>query len=118
MPTDDFRQATLELFQNNQVHVLEWSFDFAWTGNAVIEPWCQEIIDRFSVANTLVGHGVNLSPLSARLSERQADWLARAREEFSNRNYLHATEHFGFSEAGPIAPGAPLAVPMNSESFA
>ncbi len=116
MPTDDFRQATEELFQKNQVQAIEWSFDFTWTGVAV-EPWCQDIIDRYSASNALTGHGVNLSPLSARFSQRQKDWLEHARKEFSSRNYVHASEHFGFSEAGPIKHGAPLSVPMNKETL-
>jgi uncharacterized protein (UPF0276 family) len=116
MPTDDFHQASAELINNNQVQTIEWSFDFAWSGG-IIEPWCQDIIDRFSREKTLIGHGVYLSPLSARFSERQREWLARAGEEFKIRKYVHATEHFGFSEAGPIVHGAPITPPMNSESL-
>lgn len=116
MPSDDFHQATAELFERNQVQAIEWSFDFAW-GGLEIESWCRDIIDRFSRADALIGHGVNLSPLSARFSKRQAEWLDLTREEFQNRKYVHATEHFGFSEAGPVAHGAPLSVPMNSESL-
>jgi uncharacterized protein len=116
MPTDDFRQASAELLEGNKVQAIEWSFDFSWNG-AIVEPWCQDIIDRFSKANALIGHGVYLSPLSARFSKRQEDWLTKARAEFEGRKYVYATEHFGFSEAGPIERGAPLAVPMNSESL-
>lgn len=116
MPTEDFRQATEDLFEKDQVECIEWSFDFALNG--VVPPeWCQTILDRFSDAGTLTGHGVNLSPLSAQFSQRQKKWLAYAREEFARRKYVHASEHFGFSEAGPIAHGAPLAVPMDSESL-
>lgn len=116
MPTEDFEQATVSLFQDNQVHAIEWSFDFAWNG-AVISEWCEGILDEFSDKGALTGHGVNLSPLSARFSKRQEAWLEFAKEEFRSRKYVHASEHFGFSEAGPIAHGAPLAVPMNSESL-
>jgi hypothetical protein len=116
MPMEDFHEATLELLQRKRVQAIEWSFDFSWSGVSV-EPWCQEIIECFSRSNALTGHGVTLSPLSARFSKRQAEWLTRAREEFKSRTYVHATEHFGFSEAGPIAHGPPLAVPMNSESL-
>ncbi len=116
MPTDDFNQASAQLFENNLVQAIEWSFDFSWNG-AIVEPWCLNLIDRFSERNALTGHGVNLSPLSARLSTRQDEWLANTRAEFKNRKYVHATEHFGFSEAGPIVQGAPLAVPMNPESL-
>jgi uncharacterized protein (UPF0276 family) len=116
MPSEDFRQATVELFERNLVQSVEWSFDFTWNG-VTVEPWCQDIIDRFSSENLLTGHGVNLSLLSARFSKRQEEWLSHARREFKTRKYVHASEHFGFSEAGPIAFGAPLAVPMNTESL-
>ena len=116
MPTEDFRQATDELFQRNKVETLEWSFDFGFSG-AVAEPWCNDLLDKFSAADSLTGHGVELSPLSATLSRRQRDWLAQASEEFQNRRYRHASEHFGFSEAGPIEKGAPLSVPMNEQSL-
>ncbi len=116
MPSDDFRHASQIMFERNQVQVVEWSFDFSWIAGD-IPPWCVDIVDKFSRSNALIGHGVNLSPLSARFSPRQEEWLAKAREEFKARNYIHASEHFGFSEAGPIAHGAPLAVPMTKESL-
>lgn len=116
MPTEDFEQATVPLFKNGQVEAIEWSFDFSWNGAQVGE-WCNKILDEFSQKGALTGHGVNLSPLSARFSQRQQKWLDNAKEEFKARKYIHASEHFGFSEAGPIAQGAPLAVPMNAESL-
>lgn len=116
MPSDDFREASAELFEQNRVEVVEWSFDFSWSG-VEIAPWCSNIIDRYSDTNRLIGHGVSLSPLSATVSARQEDWLVNARNEFSKRNYVHASEHFGFSEAGPVLRGAPLAVPMTAESL-
>ena len=116
MSTPDFHKASAELFESGKVEVVEWSFDNAFNG-AFIEPWCQDIVDRYSDANALLGHGVTLSPLSVRFSQRQRDWLAGAAEEFRSHNYIHASEHFGFSEAGPVAHGAPLAVPMNSSTL-
>jgi len=116
MPTEDFRLATYELFDDKRVDALEWSFDLPAAG-AVIDQWCSELLDTFGSTKSLIGHGVNLSPLSARFSPRQEEWLAHAREEFLSRNYIHASEHFGFSDAGPIAHGAPLAVPMNTASL-
>lgn len=116
MPSPDFREATQALFDAGKVQAVEWSFDFALTG-AKLDPWREEWINKFSDANALIGHGVTLSPLSAHFSKRQEEWLANARNEFKSRKYVHASEHFGFSEAGPIAHGAPIAVPMNSESL-
>ena len=88
MPTEDFEQATVSLFQNNQVHAIEWSFDFAWN-SAVVSEWCEGILDEFSDKGALTGHGVNLSPLSARFSKRQEQWLEFAKEEFRSRKYVH-----------------------------
>lgn len=116
MPTEDFRLATTELFHDNSIEVVEWSFDTVWIGKDV-EPWCQEIIDQFSNADSLLGHGVNLSSLSAKFTDRQKDWLTRVHEEFKIRNYVHVSEHFGFSEAGPFAHGAPMGVPLNKQSL-
>lgn len=116
MAAEDFHQATAQLFECNQVEVLEWSFDYPWNG-VIVDSRSQDIIDRFSASNALIGHGVTLSPLSARFTERQQNWLASAKEEFKNRNYIHASEHFGFADAGPIEKGAPLSVPMNAQSL-
>lgn len=116
MPTEDFQQATSALFADNKVEALEWSFDKTLVGFK-ITPWLGSLLDKFSDANALTGHGVNLSMLSGRLSPRQEEWLAFASEEFRNRKYVHASEHFGFSEAGPIAYGAPLSVPMDAHTL-
>ncbi|MBP9092271.1 DUF692 family protein [bacterium] len=116
MPTEDFRQATDELFQSGKVEALEWSFDFSFNG-VIAEQSCNVLLDNFSSAGALTGHGVELSPLSAKFSKRQSEWLAHAREEFQARKYTHASEHFGFAEAGVIERGAPLAVPMNEQSL-
>jgi uncharacterized protein len=116
MPTEDFQQATQSLFQENRVEVLEWSFDFGLNDKSETN-WHENLLNKFSNDYALLGHGVSLSPLSASFSKRQETWLENAKEEFTRRNYVQATEHFGFSEAGPIAHGAPLPVPMNAESL-
>lgn len=117
MPTGDFQSATQELFDTEQVEVLEWSFDMPFKG-VIVNSWCTELLDRYSENQSLFGHGVNLSLLSARFSERQERWLASTREEFGRRKYIHASEHFGFFEAGPVEIGAPLAVPLTTASLA
>jgi uncharacterized protein (UPF0276 family) len=116
MPTEDFRMATEQLFAQDKVDALEFNFDQPLNG-IVLAPWCQELLDKFSSASALIGHGVNLSLLSAQFTKRQQDWLTYTREEFKTRRYVHASEHFGFSEAGPIAQAAPLAVPMDAQSL-
>ncbi|MBK7839075.1 MAG: DUF692 family protein [Candidatus Obscuribacter sp.] len=108
--------ATEQLFAQDKVDALEFNFDQPLNG-IVLAPWCQELLDKFSSASALIGHGVNLSLLSAQFTKRQQDWLTYTREEFKTRRYVHASEHFGFSEAGPIAQAAPLAVPMDAQSL-
>ena len=51
MPTEDFREATTELFTNDKVEVLEWSFDFGWNG-AVLDPG----VSKFSTASAIQIH--------------------------------------------------------------
>lgn len=116
MPTKDFQLAAEPLFKAGKVEAIEWSFDMPLNG-AVVEQWLDTRLDNFSAKGSLIGHGVNLSPLSARFSKRQEKWLEFAKGEFRSRKYVHASEHFGFSQAGPVTQGAPLAVPMNGESL-
>ncbi|MBL0184945.1 MAG: DUF692 family protein [Candidatus Obscuribacter sp.] len=108
--------ATEQLFAQDKVDALEFNFDQPLNG-VVVAPWCQDLLNKFSSASALIGHGVNLSLLSAQFTKRQQEWLEYTREEFNSRRYVHASEHFGFSEAGPIAQAAPLAVPMDAQSL-
>jgi hypothetical protein len=81
MPTEDFRMATEQLFAQDKVDALEFNFDQPLNG-VVLAPWCQDLLDKFSSASALIGHGVNLSLLSAQFTKRQQDWLEYTREEF------------------------------------
>jgi hypothetical protein len=52
MPTDDFQLAAIELFQDDKVDALEWSFDFS-LGEDDVDLWCRDLLDEFSKANAL-----------------------------------------------------------------
>lgn len=111
---DAFRAAAYPLFQEGLVDALEWTIDTAWGLSARPLPrWVGAILDAYSEAGALYGHGVMLSTLSARWTGRQERWLARLAAECRRRRYMHVSEHFGFMTAGPvIRRGTPLPVPF------
>ena len=77
MPTDDFRQAATELILNDQVDVLECTFDAHWhltEENKISDyqypDWYQSLIQVYSDENTLLVHGMRLSAISTTTSAR------------------------------------------------
>ncbi|WP_251040462.1 hypothetical protein [Chryseobacterium sp. ISL-6] len=96
MAEADFVSAILPLFENNQIEILEWSFD---TFYDVEEPeWLKGLLDFYSQNNRLIGHGVYYSLFDAKWTERQEEWLNNLKTETEKRHYNHITEHFGFYE--------------------
>ena len=110
MPSSDFYTATKELFEQEIIEVLEWSFDMGW-GPEPLPDWVQARLMEFSSSNRLLGHGVGFSALTAKDSDIQDDWLRQFRHECEVRNYLHISEHYGFSRATGFDDTSPLPVP-------
>lgn len=110
MPTDDFLRATLPLFERDEVGVVEWSFDTAWT-DADLPPWMPPLLDDYAEGGMLLEHGTTYSPLSAAFTERQREWLERTKAAFARRSYQSVSEHFGFMTAGDFEFCAPMPVP-------
>lgn len=115
MLTPEWIDATLPLFAAGEVDALEWSFDTGWA--RPLPEWAARLLDTYAGVDALYGHGVHLSPLSARWTPRQAAWIERARIEASERRYVHVSEHFGWSTAGPFARGAPMPLPRSEASL-
>lgn len=121
MPAEDFRRAALPLFMNEDVEVLEWSFDANWSlhdsePDKPFPAWFVGLIDTFSQENLLLGHGFRFSTLSAEMTSFQKIWLEKLEAECQNRNYLHISEHFGFFQADGYFDGAPLPVPYTPQA--
>lgn len=112
----DFAAAVAPLLEEDRVDALEWSFDMGWANE--LPAWATLLLDHYSVADTLYGHGVSFSPLSARWEARQDRWIARFAEECGRRRYRHVSEHFGFMTAGRFDHGAPLPVPFTEGALA
>jgi len=115
MPEQAFLEATLPLFDTGEVEALEWSFDMGWKDENA--DWLEGILNEYSKAGRLTGHGVHFSLLSAKWTPRHQGWIEKLDRELSQRDYLHITEHFGFMTAGDFHHGAPLPVPMTPETL-
>ena len=116
MLEDDFLRATHPLFQAGEVDALEWSFDVGWP-RAVMPEWASELLQAYSDAERLVGHGVSYSPLSAGVDSLQERWLVQLGAELRGRRYRHLSEHFGFSTSRNFHQSAPLPVPLTDATL-
>ena len=111
MLEDDFLRAAYPLFEAGEVDVLEWSFDVGWPPT-VVPSWADDLLQFYSDAGQLLGHGVSYSPLSAGNEEFQQAWLESLAQELARRNYRHISEHFGFSSTRNFHQSAPLPLPL------
>ncbi|MBP9092304.1 DUF692 family protein [bacterium] len=116
MLQEDFLAATLPLFSNDEVEILEWSPDIGWAAPTMPE-WANELLDFYSSANSLYGHGVNYSPMSAEWTAVDSEWIENLKRELEARKFVHFSEHFGFSRIGHLQQGAPLPVPFTTEAI-
>lgn len=116
MPENDFLKACLPLFQNEQIHVIEWSFDTIINKNAEPE-WLTGLLNTFSKENKLLGHGVYYSLFDANWSKKQENWLEKLKKETVKRKYNHISEHFGFISSDDYHAGFPLPVSLNNTTL-
>lgn len=114
MPEPEFLRATLPLFQNEQVEVLEWSFDTVLNQDAVPE-WLNGLLEEYSKAGRLIGHTVYYSLFDAKWNDRQDKWATMVKAELNRIKYQHLTEHFGFMSAKDAHSGFPIPMPLNDE---
>jgi uncharacterized protein (UPF0276 family) len=112
MPEPEFAAATLPLFADGLVDVVEWSFDMGW-GPAPIPEWLDAVLAEYSDAGRLDGHGVSYSLLSRH--PRQEAWLAHLDRELRRRSYRRVSEHVGFMAAGPYRRSTPLPMPHHPD---
>ena len=116
MPEIDFLKASLPLFQNEQIDVVEWSFDTIIKENSEPE-WLSGVLNEFGNENKLIGHGVYYSLFDAKWSNRQELWLEKIKKEISIRKYNHISEHFGFMSSPDYHAGFPLPVALNDTTL-
>jgi uncharacterized protein len=110
-------QAALPLFEGEEVEGLEWSFDTLFQ-HAELPEWFQELLQTYSEAGRLVGHGVFFSLFSGKWLPEQAAWLQELRDLTQRFRFDHISEHFGFLTGSDFHKGAPLSVPYNVQALA
>lgn len=108
---DELRRAALPLFEAGAIEAIEWTFDHGWT---VPPPeWVTALLDAYAAEDRIYGHGLRLSPNTARFDDASTAWLARLASDTRTRRYRHVTEHWGFSRTRHLARGAPLPLPSS-----
>lgn len=117
MPEAEFIATALPLFEAGEIDVLEWSFDTI-ADNKYEPAWLPILLQEYSGRGRLLAHGVRYSLLSGDFSERQNTWLKQTEAELKRYPYRHITEHFGFMTSEHFHKGAPLPVPLNSQTLA
>lgn len=115
-PSEDFRIASLPLFESGEVDAIEWNVDLGWSSRG-IAPWVQALLDAYSEAGRLHGHGVEFSLFSTPLSSRQETWLAHFAREMKTRKYVRISEHFGFMTAGEFVNGTVMPHPRSDAAL-
>ncbi len=114
---DNILRASLPLLASDKVQAIEWAFDSLYQQEEIPD-WFTELIQTFSDANRLVGHGVFFSLFSGRWSADQISWLNHLTVLASRFHFDHITEHFGFMTGQDFHQGAPLSVPLTATTLA
>lgn len=112
----DLLQAAIPLFEANKVDVVEWSFDTLYKCD-VIPDWFTNLLQEYSKANRLVGHGVYFSMFTGKWLEDQALWLKTLAQYSKTFQFDHISEHFGFLTGKDFHSGAPLPVPLTDATL-
>lgn len=108
--------ATLPLFEAEKIEAIEWSFDALFKAND-IPGWFYELLQTFSDAKKLIGHGVYFSLFSGKWLKEQQDWLDNLKNVSSRVQFDHITEHFGFMTGENFHTGAPLGIPFTATTL-
>ncbi|WP_430909255.1 multinuclear nonheme iron-dependent oxidase [Maribacter sp. 2-571] len=108
-----FVQATLPLFQNADIDVIEWSFD-TLTDAAHTPLWLDQMLEEYGAADRLLGHEVFFSLLDGRWSPEHDQWITALKKEGNTHRYQQLTAHFGYMTHGDFHRGCPLPVPLTT----
>jgi len=109
--------TSLPLFEAEKVDAIEWSFDTLFKIKD-IPGWFNELLQTFSHAGKLTGHGVYFSLFSGRWSKEQRAWLTQLKNLSVTFKFDHITEHFGFMTGENFHTGAPLSIPFTPQTLA
>ena len=109
-------KAALPLFEKGEVEAIEWSFDALFRFQD-IPNWFTDLIMAFATEQRLIGHGVFFSIFSGKWKAEQEQWLAHLSEVARQFSFQHITEHFGFMTGENFHAGAPMSIPINTQTL-
>jgi uncharacterized protein (UPF0276 family) len=112
----DMLNACFPLFEEERVQAIEWSFDALFNRGA-LPPWFEGLLQAYSNAKRLTGHGVFFSLFSGKWLPEQAQWLETLRATTRRFPLEQVTEHFGFMTGKDFHEGAPLAIPYSASTL-
>ncbi|OQP66508.1 hypothetical protein A3860_13565 [Niastella vici] len=112
----DMLNACYPLFLEEKVQAIEWSFD-ALFDHGALPQWFGELLQAYSQAKRLTGHGVFFSLFSGKWLPEQVQWLASLRDTIQRFPLEQVTEHFGFMTGKDFHEGAPLAIPYTATTL-
>jgi uncharacterized protein (UPF0276 family) len=112
----DMLNACYPLFAEERVQAIEWSFDALYHQGA-LPLWFEELLQAYSSAKRLTGHGVFFSLFSGKWLPGQAQWLETLRATTKRFPLEQVTEHFGFMTGKDFHEGAPLAIPYSTATL-
>ncbi|TNE92764.1 MAG: DUF692 family protein [Deltaproteobacteria bacterium] len=108
MPADDLRLGLLPALAEGWVDALEWTVDF---GFQPVPEWATGLLDAYSSAGRLVGHGVELSLHTLGQAPDEQDWWRQFDACIDHWPLRWLTVHYGWMSAGDWRKGAPLPPP-------
>ncbi|HYG37883.1 MAG TPA: DUF692 family protein [Cytophagales bacterium] len=112
----DILLASLPLLSESRVEAMEWSVDALYK-HKKIPDWFLALLQEFSRANRLIGHGIFYSIFSGRWTSSQRKWLNNLEKLSSEFHFNHISEHFGFMTGEDFHSGAPLDVPYTEATL-
>jgi uncharacterized protein (UPF0276 family) len=114
IPDKVLLEAAYPLFEEGAVDAIEWAIDMP-RGLEPSDMASTALVDEFSEAGALYGHGVRYSLCSSEKSEHHDSWCEQLAHEVKARSYRHLTEHFGLMVGGNFHFGAPMPLPLSDE---
>jgi uncharacterized protein (UPF0276 family) len=112
----DMITACYPLFEEERVQAIEWSFD-ALFDHREVPLWFEELLQAYSRAQRLTGHGVFFSLFSGKWLPEQEQWLQALRATVRRFPLDQVTEHFGFMTGRDFHEGAPLSIPYSATTL-
>src|SRR5687768_1879456 len=88
-PTEELRVAALPLIEAGLIGAVEWTVDVAFGWDEPLPDWVTTVLDAYARDGRLYGHGVCLSPNTARFDDAACAWLAELARD--PRRYRHVT---------------------------